>query len=427
MKKTNVMAKLYNSRIFWLIISLLASLAIWLYVTSQETEDYKQVFRNVKVVIVGEETLRNSNNMVITDPDTETVTVEISGPRRIIGAWTSDDLSAQVDVSALSQSGNRERPYTIKFPDRTDTSGIRINSITPATLKFKLSAMTQITIPVEGSFNGNAAEGFALDSETPVFEPRTITVYGPEEYLKDITRAWVEFGDKNITGKFSVETGFSLRDKDNNECSTVGLTFSQDTVIATEKVLTLREIPLNVNLTYAAGTNEANTTVTIEPKSIMLSGDSEYFEGLNTITLDNIDLSKIEDSTHTETIPIRIPNGLNNASGDTEAKVTIQIDGLETRKFTVSADNISCINVTEGYEAEVLTNYIIVKLRGTPELLEQIKSVNIRVIVDFKDYNTTEGTLYASNVKITIDGFTDVGAIGDYKDKILIEIRKVEA
>ena len=58
MKKTSIMRKLYNSRAFWLIIALLASLSLWIYVISQETEEYKQTFRGVKVELVGEDTFK---------------------------------------------------------------------------------------------------------------------------------------------------------------------------------------------------------------------------------------------------------------------------------------------------------------------------------------------------------------------------------
>ena len=75
MKKTNVMTKLYNSKVFWLIISLLASMSLWIYVTGQETEEYKQTFRGVRVELIGEDILLNSRNMVITDLSTSTVTV----------------------------------------------------------------------------------------------------------------------------------------------------------------------------------------------------------------------------------------------------------------------------------------------------------------------------------------------------------------
>ena len=59
------MRKLYNSKAFWLVIALLASLSLWIYVISQETEAYKQTFRGVKVELVGEDILLNSRNMVI--------------------------------------------------------------------------------------------------------------------------------------------------------------------------------------------------------------------------------------------------------------------------------------------------------------------------------------------------------------------------
>ena len=82
-------------------------------------------FRGVKVELVGEDILLNSRNMVITDRSTATVTVEVSGPRRIVGSWSSDDLIAQVDVSKLTQPAFTSLQYTIKFPDGTDTSSLK--------------------------------------------------------------------------------------------------------------------------------------------------------------------------------------------------------------------------------------------------------------------------------------------------------------
>ena len=53
MKKTSRMRNLYNNRIFWMVISLLASLAIWVYITSVDSDEYKQTFRGVRVELVG--------------------------------------------------------------------------------------------------------------------------------------------------------------------------------------------------------------------------------------------------------------------------------------------------------------------------------------------------------------------------------------
>ena len=235
------MRKLYNSKAFWLVIALLASLSLWIYVISQETEAYKQTFRGVKVELVGEDILLNSRNMVITDRSTGTVTVEVSGPRRIVGSWSSDDLIAQVDVSKLTQPAFTSLQYTIKFPDGTDTSSLKTGLKTPETINFMVSAQTKKVVPVVGSFEGSVADGFT--AENPEFEPSTITVSGPETYLKNISRAWVEFGSQEINSTYSVDAPYVLLDEEGEECSTTGLSFSNDTVKATLRVLSVKEIP----------------------------------------------------------------------------------------------------------------------------------------------------------------------------------------
>ena len=97
----NTMRKLYDSRAFWMIVSLIASLVFWIYVSSVETEEFKQTFRGVKVELVGETLLRDSKNLVITDLDTNTVTVEVVGPRRVVAALDNDDWKLCVSAFML--------------------------------------------------------------------------------------------------------------------------------------------------------------------------------------------------------------------------------------------------------------------------------------------------------------------------------------
>ena len=418
MKKTSLMRKLYNSRLFWVIIALIASLSLWIYVISQETEEYTQTFRGVQVVLVGEDILLNSRNMVVTDLSTSTVTVEVSGPRRIVGAWSADDLTAQVDVSKLTQSAFTSLQYTVKFPDGTDTSAVKTKSKIPETVNFMVSAQTKKVVPVVGSFEGSVAEGFT--AETPEFEPSTITVYGPETYLKNISRVWVEFGNAEVNSTYSVDIGYTLQDEDGQECSTTGLSFSNDVVRATLRVLAVKEVPLSIDLIGAAGATSANTKINIEPASITLAGDTSILANLNRISLATIYLGDFE-STYDNEYRIIYDDGLKNLSGITEAHVNIEIVGLETRSFSIPHENMFCINVTDGYLAEVLSENLVVRLRGPKEALEQVRSENIRAVADLKDYNTSLGQ-YMPPVKITVDGFPDVGAIWDYT--ISIEIRK---
>lgn len=411
------MKKIYNSKAFWMIVSLLASLAIWVYVTSVETDESKTTFRGVKVELVGEDILRDSKNLVVTDMDTSTVTVEVVGPRRIIGSLNSDQLVAQVDVSKLSRAAYTSQQYTIVYPDGTDTSKLSENRRTPETINFMVSAQTSKSIQVRGSFDGSLAEGYT--AEMPVFEPSTITITGSEAYLKDVEYAWVTFSKENVDSTYSVETGFTLMDANNEPCSTTGISFSTDVVTATLPLLTLKELNLDVNIIEGAGATKANTKITIDPVSVTLAGDSALLAGMNKIILATIDLTDFS-STFTETYTIPIDNELKNTTGVTKATVTVEIVGLETKTFRVT--NFSCINATEGYEADIITESKEITLRGTPEALAQIKDENIRAVADLTDYKESTGT-YMPQVRVYVDGFTDVGAIGE--NTISIEIRKV--
>ena len=404
-----------------MVVSLLASITLWLYVSSVDKEVIKQTLRGVKVELVGENLLKDTKNMVITDMDTSTVTVVLEGPRRVVGSWDSDSITAQIDVSKLSRAAYTSQQYVISYPDGTDTSNITVLRKTPETINFMVSPQVSKTIQVRGSFDGKLADGYT--AEMPVFEPATIVISGAETYIKNVSYAWVTFGEGEIDSTYKAETGFTLMNEDGVPCSNTGITFSTDAVTATLPVLDLKEVKLDVNLIEGAGATAANTKVTIEPKSLLLAGDSALLEGMNRIVLATINLTEFS-SSFTDVYTIPLDNGLRNTTGETEARVTVEIAGLSTKSFKVT--NLSYINVTEGYSANVISESLDVTLRGKEEVISQIKPEKIRAVADLADFNESTGT-YMAPVKIYIDGFTDVGALkpasGD--NCISIEIRKV--
>ena len=421
MEKKSLFSKILNSRTFWIIVSLLTAFFMWTYVASQDTKDFKLTFPGVRVELVGDDILRDSRNMVVTDLDTNSVTVEVIGPRRIVSALSSDDLVAQVDVSKLTQAAYTSQTYTVIFPDGTDTSSLTTSNRTPETVNFMVSAMSKKQIPVRGSFEGNVAAGFT--AETPIYEPSTITVFGPEVYLRNVKYAWLTFGtDEEIEQTYSETTGFVLRDNNDEEYSSAELSFSDDVIQATLPILRVKQIPLDVNIVYGAGANESNTKITIEPDSIILSGDSADLDRLNRIVLATIDTTDFTTS-FTDTYIIRYEDGLDNLSGVTEAKVTVELLNLVTERYLVR--NISHINLTDGYEAAIITDTITVTLRGTEEQMKLVRAENISAVVDLQDNVNSTGSFNAIP-KIYIDGFTDVDVIGDVPS-VTIELRKAES
>ena len=418
MKKTNLMKILYNSRVFWAVVSLIASLGIWTYVTSVNEDEYSQTFYGVQVELSGEDSLRENRNLVITDLDTSTVTLRIKGPRRVIASLDSDDIVARIDVSKLTQAAYTSKQYTVDYRSGINRRDLDIESRYPEAISFNVSKQTTKTVPVRGGFEGEIAEGYT--AETPVFEPSTITLTGAETYLKDIEYAWVTFGtDIVASSTYTVETGFTLMDGSDQPVSTTEFSYSTETVTATLPMLEIKDVMLGVDIVEGAGATSANVKIKVEPEQITLAGDSAILSGINRIILDTVDLTQFA-STYTETYTIPITNGLRNLTGVTEAKVTIEIIGLETRTFKVN--NISCINEGDGTAAEIITESIEVTLRGTAEDLNKVKNENIRAIADLSDYKGSTGS-YMPAVKIYVDGFTNVGVIGTVT--ISVEIKRV--
>ncbi len=419
MNKKNPVRSFFDNRIFWVIVSLLASLAIWTYVTSADTSDFTQTFRNVRLELVGEDTLRSSRNLVVTDLDLSSVTVVIAGPRRIVNPMDSDDLVAQVDVSKLTTAAYTSLKYDIVYPSGVNERELTVERKTPEYVNFNVSLLTSKEVPVRGGFEGKSADGYT--AESPVFEPALITVTGPEAYLKNVDHAWVTFGkDMEVSSTYSTDVGFTLEDEEGSPCSTKYLSCSQDTVRATLPIKAIKNVPLTVNLIYGSGANESNTIVTVTPSYLTLTGDSAILSGMNQIVLGTVDLTDFT-TTFTDEYSIPLDNSLKNLTGLSTAEVAIEIVGLETATYHVK--NITYINAPETSEVEVIAESVDIRIRGTEQQLKQIRAENISLVADLTDYRESLGT-YMVPVRVRVDGFTDVGAVGDYT--ISLEIRKVE-
>ena len=411
------MKKIYDSKLFWVIVSCVLSFVLWVYVTSVQSDEVRQTFRGVRVEMIGENVLRDSRGLVITDLSTSTVSVELIGPRRVIAAMSPEDIRAQIDVSKLTQSSYASMQYTIAYPNRTDTTSISVSRKVPDTVNFTVSKLNSKSIPVRGSFNGSIADGFTAEMVT--FEPSEITVSGPDAYLRDISYAWVSFGSETISSTYSIETGYTLMNSSDEEADVSGISCSSDVVKATVPILEMKSLPLTVNLIYGAGANENNTKISIDPEEITLAGDSAILNAMNNVPIATIDLTSFN-STYTDTYNINFDNSLTNVEGLTEAEVKVEVVGLETKTFTVT--NIQCRGISDGYEADVLSRALTVRLRGTAAQLAAVSESDLVAVADLSNTELATGSNIVS-VRIQVDGSFDVGAVGG-PYTITVDIRR---
>ena len=415
MKRTQMINKLFNNRVTWIIVSLLLSFFIWAYLAGSDTTTFNQTFYNVPVVFEGAEALRTTKGLIITDPEIESITVQVRGSRANIGSLHASELQAIVDVSGISQARETELTYTIAFPDRINRSDISIVSRSPETIGFTVAAESTKTVEVKGVFTGSIADGYMADEV--VVEPSTITLYGPESELSSVNEACVYVDRENVSATVGpLKTDYVLLNESGEEITPENVVSDTKTVSVTLPILMQKELKLVVNLIDGGGATADDCVVSVEPSSIQVIGDTSTLRTLNQIVVGTVNIGEFSTS-YENTFTIPLENTLRNQSGVTEVTVKIVVNGLDTKR--VSTKNISVTNAPAGTNVAVDTESLAVTVRAKPDVLKDIEADHVRVVIDLADYADTIGTV-SIPAKIYIDGFENAGAVGSYSVSVTI-------
>ena len=415
MKRTETLNKLLNNRVTWIIVSLLISFFVWAYLAESDTTTFNQTFYNVPVVFQGADALRTTKGLIITDPEVDSVTVQVRGSRASIGSLHASELQAIVDVSGISQARETELTYSIAFPDRINRSDISVVSRTPETISFTVAAESTKTVEVKGVFTGSIADGYMADAV--VVEPSTITLYGPESELSDINEACVYLDRENVSATVGpLKTDYVLLNANGEEITPANVVSDTKAVSVTLPILMQKELKLTVNLIEGGGATADDCVVTVEPEKIQVIGDTSALQQLNQLVVGTVNLSEFANS-YENTFTIPLDNALRNQSGVSEATVKVTVNGLDTKRVTTK--NITVTNAASGMNVSVATTSLAVTVRAKSDVLQNIEADNVRVVVDLTDYADTIGAVSVP-AKIYIDGFDNAGAVGVYSISITI-------
>jgi len=392
--------------------SLLCSLLIWVYVTDTNGGDIDRDFSGVMVVFEGENTMRESRGLIISENETTSVRVSLTGNRRTVASLDSADLKVVIDLSGITKTGNYSLAPKVTYPSRLDTSVITSSVVNPGTVSFYVDKLSSKSVQVVGVFSGSAAEGYT--AEPLEFDSETVKIYGPEKILNNVDHAEVEVSREDVDKTLSFASDYVLIGTDGKRFESDEITFERDTVDVTLPISAVKTVDLVVDLVPGGGASKDNVTVKIEPDTVTLTGDSETLAGVNNISLGKIDLSTLEE-TFTETYKIVIPNDTENTSGEKEATVKVTLTGLGKKRVSIDRSNISVINLSDGFDAEIINSSLDnVVIRGTEKAIDQLSTMNIRAVADLTDYGTATGIISVP-VKIYVDGTTEAGAFGEYK------------
>ena len=395
-----------KSKILTAILSLILAIAIWAYVVTVVSPNSDVKYSNIPVSIQGEAQLHEMGYMV-TDMDVTEVDLRLEGNRRDLEKLRSSDIRLTVDVSRNPSAGVHKLPFSIGFTGNADDSAFNILSKEPGTIRVTLEPRISKAIPVEIQYVGSVDNEFMADKENVVKDIEQINIVGPQSEVDQIAKAVVSVDLNGRNKTLSEAYSYAMCDEDGNLVNTKLVTADADQVNVTLKIVRVKEIKLVLTIVEGGGATIDNTEITISPETIWVSGDDNLLEGLEQIELGTVDLGDISED-KSFTLPIKLPEGINDETGVTEASISIAFGDLAVK--TLSVSNIEAINVPEGMKVDLLTKVLEIQIRGPMDKLDALSEESIKVTVDFAG---TDVGAVKMKADIVIDD-PEFGEIGTY-------------
>lgn len=394
-----------------LFLSLVAAFALWSYVVTVVSPEAEDTYYNIPIVMEGESVLTTERNLMVTSVSSTDLDLTVSGRRSDLAKINSANITAKVDLTKVYEAGeNISLTPNITFPGDVAQNALVIQNKDPGSIIVTVEERRTKEVPVEIKWIGSTPEGYMSDRENRTLDYSAITIVGPASVADRIEKAVIEVDLNEQKESISQDYRYTLCDGENNPVDAELIKTNVQQVRLDVKIQQVKEVKLVLDLTHGGGTNERNTTITILPETIRLSGSEAVLEDLGEqIVLGKIDLNLIEKS-QTLNFPITLPEGVTNLSNIEEAQVEIKFYGLTVKEFVV--ENIVPINVPEGMEVDLITEKLTIVLRGYATEIARIDAEDISVTVDFT--GAEMGTTTFKPIIKCSDKFPNLGHVGTY-------------
>ena len=392
-----------------ILLSTVIAFGLWLYVFSNVSQEDNVTFYNIPVVIKGETALMNEQNLMGTGISAQTVSLRLSGSRIDLNKINAGNIIVSVDLSDIYDAGeNIAMDYNVSFSGDVPNNAFVVESKSPSKIYVDVDVRRTKEVPVKLEFVGTRSENYLYDMENARLDYTSVTVAGPAAVAAQIESAVVEV---DLTGRVeSIGESFryALCDGNGQPVDAATLVTNVEAIRLDMPIQRLKDINLVADIIYGGGATAENTTVTIEPATIRVSGGEALLNELgDSLTICSLNLAEIDRGTSEQTFAINLPEGVVNQTGVTEAKVTVKFSGLKSREFTIT--DIESLNVPEGMTAEIISTSLTVKVRGPAAEIDRLTGNDIFTTVDFSGAAAGTAT-YRAAITFSED-FPNVGVV----------------
>lgn len=301
------MDKLLRSNWFVVLISFVFALMLYTIVAAPKnmqnadsdtrSQMGQEQWENVEVV-----TYYDDEKYVVSGvPDTVDVTMHGS-PTQLFMAKMERNFEVYVDLNELSVG-----THTVEFqyrglPDGMDAT-IQPSSVT-VTIEERISR--EFSVEIDYLNEDKLPEGYRASK--PIVTPRTVTLYGSERQLDQISVVKGEVDLEGETKSVTKSVPIAVYDKEGNELS--GFSLNPNVVDVEIPIVEPHKIvPIKINRENRLPEGQRIGSIKTEPETVIVFGEMAEIENLEFVEI-SVDLEKLSDEQLiTLTVDVPVPEG----------------------------------------------------------------------------------------------------------------------
>ena len=404
-----------KNKVLTALLAAVIAIGLWGYVITVERPEADNTFYNVPVVLSGERVLQD-RGMMITSNTELTVTVKLTGNRRELNKLRSSDMAAVLDLSQINEAGERRLRCSVEPP----SDNIDVVSIEPEAVVLTVTQWATKEIPVELTYAGRVPDGYYVDKQNASLEYQTVSVTGPKEIISRIEKAKITLDLEGRIETVSEDLRYALCDSQGDPIEDVStVTTDRGQIKVGVSIQQLKEVKLTYTVTDGGGLTAADVSVKADYDTVTVAGSAAALLDLEELNLGTVDLGELTESTEL-VMPIELPENVTNQSGYTVVHLQVELPELEIREYTVTKFRTD--HTPQGHTAQMVTQQLVVKLRGRKPVLDRIKPENITAIADLTGL---EPGVHSLSVRFDIQGFNDLENLGAV-EKYTVTVRVLE-
>ena len=314
-----------------------------------------------------------------------TVTFNVSANRSILQELSNSDFSAVADMEKIEYN---EGNNTYRVPV-TVTANRYSNSVTITSRQLYMQVAledlgtTQKVIMAETS--GNVADGCALGN-LQIVGSNLLRISGPYSIVSQIDTAVATINVDGLSTDVTDSVVPILHDADGNAIDTTKLRLSQSTVTISAQILNTKDVTLDFSTTGEAADGYIVTDVTYSLETVRIKGEAATLNPVNKITIPEevLDVTgRTEDLVTTIDISTYLPTGTALVlSSDAMVEVTVHIEPLTTRPFSMPVSRITVVNLAENYRLKYEQGIVIAEVTGPESVVQALDAGAVTLTLD---------------------------------------------